>query len=148
MIDLIYQRMKRYAELDIYLLWVLPDNSPSTFFHLANEINVHRMKKWEEDLYLAYFESIYYWQENAFVTEYHFDDLETWIEETHWYDYNGEERYGGGYYRKTKTLKIPSTGHIMPNKLHIAEDFQPRTHQYVNLITRTLINTKLWVFDY
>lgn len=134
-IDLIRQRTKRYTELDIYLLWILPDNSPSTFFHQGEEINVHRMKKWEEYLYIMYEECIYYWQKNAFVTLYDFDILKTWVEESDW---------GGGYFNETKTLKIPSR---MTDEIHIANDFQASIYNQKNTKNYTIPSAKLWTFE-
>ncbi|MDM8551740.1 competence protein CoiA family protein [Desulfobacterales bacterium HSG2] len=140
-IDDIYRRTQRYTELDVYLLWILPDDSPLTFFHKGEETDVHRIKEWEKYLHAIYWGRVYYWQRNALVSPYHFDKFETWVEESNWYSEDGDEMSAGGYYRETKSLKVPSTH----NELHIADDFQPITRPQWSAKNWTVPNAKLWI---
>lgn len=122
-IDGILRRTKRYTELGVYLLWILLDDSPSTFFHEGGKKDVHRIKEWEKYLHAMYWGKVYHWKRDAFVLPCHFDDFEVWVEESNWCSADGDEMSAGGYYRKTKSLKVPN----MRDELHIVDDFQSVT---------------------
>ena len=139
--DEIYRRTQRYTDLDIYLLWILPDNSPSTSFRPREGTHVHRIREWEKYLHAMYWGCLYYWQSEAIVLPCHFDSFSAWVEESQWYSEDGEEMYAGGYYRKTKSLKVPN----MYNKLHIADDFRPTIREQWSNQNWTIPNTKLWI---
>ncbi|MCK4654467.1 MAG: competence protein CoiA [Candidatus Cloacimonetes bacterium] len=140
-IDDILRRTRRYTELGVYLLWILPDDSPSTFFHEGEEKDVHRIKEWEKYLHAMYWGKVYYWKRDAFVSPCHFDDFKAWVKESSWYSEDGEEISVGGYYRKTKSLKVPN----MHDELHIADDFQPVIREQWSTKNWTIPNAKLWI---
>ena len=142
-IDYIIQRTMRHASLGIYVLWIFTDNTPKTFLHEGEEENVYRINKWEKFLHEMYFHRLYYWQKGAYVMPYHFKPFCTWVEESEWYDENGEYRQEGGFYRETKTLKIPISfpGPI----LHLADDFTAKARKESRFEYHTIPQSRLWV---
>ncbi len=75
------------------------------------------------------------------MTPCHFGKFETWVPESNWYSEDGEEMWTGGYYRKTKSLKVPN----MRDELHIADDFQPVIREQGSTKNWTIPNAKLWI---
>jgi len=142
-IDYIIQRTERHAKLGIYLVWILTEEKPKTFLHDGEQTAIYRIKKWEAFLHEMYFSRLYYWQKGAYVTAYHLNPFSTYVEETEWYDDNGDHRQEGGYFRETKTLKvpIPFTGPA----LHLAEDFMPKPRKALEFNYHQIPTSKLWV---
>jgi len=142
-IDYIIQRTIRYSNLGIYLLWILTDNNPVTFWHDGEGQNIYRIKKWEQFLHDMYYERLYYWQKDAFVMPYHLHPFSTWVESAEIYDESGEFREVGGYYKETKTLKTPIA--YPGTMLHLAEDFTIKLRKESRFKDYIMPRSKLWV---
>lgn len=134
-IDEISRRTFRYAQLGIYLLWVVPVSAPKTQYREKEGVFVYRIKEWEKYLHTMYYERLYFWQEQALVTPYHFSEFRIWVEESQWYDEYGDDQYAGGYPRSAKSLKLPVP--YPERKIHMAEDFIAEER-------RKPFNTKNW----
>jgi competence protein CoiA len=142
-INYIIRRTIRYADLGIYLLWILTDNMPHTFWHEGEKENVYRIKKWESYLHTMYFNRLYYWQKGAHVIPYHFKPFSTWVAESEFYDEYGDYREEGGFYRETKTLKSPI---VFPGPIpHLAEDFDAKLRHESKFEDNTIPHCKLWI---
>ncbi|MCG2741654.1 MAG: hypothetical protein L6300_15670 [Syntrophaceae bacterium] len=90
-----------------------------------------------------YFDRLYYWQKGAYVIPYHFKPFSTWVEESEWYDEDGEYRQEGGFFRETKTLKIPIS--LPGSILHLAEDFTAKLRKKSGFEYHTIPQYRLWV---
>lgn len=101
-VDDIHHRMNIYKSLGIYVIWVMPDKSPPTYFHKSKGADVCRMKMWERYVHGMQFGRLYYWLRGTVVVPYHFQPFRVWVEQR--YDY-------GGHYRYPKTLRIPMRKH-------------------------------------
>ncbi|MFH1672751.1 MAG: competence protein CoiA family protein [Pseudomonadota bacterium] len=117
----ISRRTIRYTELGMYVLWLAPCDGPKLVWRDDEETYVCRPKEWEKYLHAMYYGRMYFWQSQAEVIPYHFDVFKSWVEESHWFDTDGDERSAGGYYRTAKALKIPMA--YSERSLHIVEDF-------------------------
>lgn len=156
-IDLIMSRTRQYYKLGCYILWVLPTNQPKPFNHLIRKLNedgslsekemiVARPKQWEKYLHTLYYGRLYYWQEGAVLTPYHFEKVEQYVKESgyEWYNENGEEEseYWKGYPKTLKAIKYFSKG----KKINIADDFNKISRKNWKANSMQFPSCKLW-FD-
>jgi len=140
-IDDIVRRTIRYTELGMYLLWVVPHSEPKTHYRKNERVYAYRIKEWEKYLHAMYYGRIYLWQEQAFVVPYHFDEFKIWKEESQWYDEYGDEQYGGGYFRRAKSLRLPKS---YSKRQHIAEDFVAKRRDSFVISGRDIPSCNLW----
>ena len=95
----INKRIEKYSARGIYVLWIVP---------LKNELGeeVFRPRLFEKHLHKMYYGRIYYWIIGNGTTLFpvHFEKAERWIKETSWYDSDGVEQTGGGYFKKFKVF--------------------------------------------
>ncbi len=125
------------------MLWILTDKKPKTFRHDGEGEEVYRIKKWEKFLHEMYFDRLYYWQQQAYIIPYHLKPFSTWVDESEWYDENGDSRQEGGFYRETKTLKIPIP--FPGSILHLAEDFTAKPRRESRFEYQNIPQSRLWV---
>lgn len=144
-IKLIKQRIERYNKLNIYLIWILPNNTPTLVLPDSKDDTQKKQlckpKEWEKYLHKLYFSRLYYWQEDAIVKAYHFQPYKyqtssgNWIEDnpnldelegTHWYNENYDDAFYGGYEKTSKTKKefIVAKENSQEIRLNLAKDFK------------------------
>jgi competence protein CoiA len=134
-------RTKRYAEFNIYLLWLIPHSEPTTSWREKEYSYVHRIKEWEKFIHAMNFGQLYYWQGGAFVQAYEFKPFEIYVEETEWYGEYGEVRYGGGYTKSAKALRVP----VPEDRFHIVDDFKPVKRSLFEMDCYTVPACRLWL---
>ena len=137
----IIRRTERYAELNIYLLWLIPHSAPTTIWREKEYKDVHRIKEWEKFIHSMYFSQLYYWQGGAFVRAYDFNPFEIYVEEKEWYGEYGDVQYGGGYHKLAKALKVP----VAEKQLHIVDDFKPVKRPFFEMDYYTVSGCRLWL---
>ncbi len=99
--DLIRQRMIRYSQLNIYVLWVIPElllKKKSNYYGASREY--HNFKDWEKFLHKMYNGRLYYWNGGTNVDAVHFTPESLF--------HDGDE-YGDSYFypaRKRMLLDI------------------------------------------
>ena len=155
-IDLIIKRTLQYAKLGCYILWVLPTKQPKPSDHLIRKLSkegnleeevnvVTRPKQWEKYLHTLYYGRIYYWQEGAIVTPYHFDKVEQYVKETscEWYNENGERESDcwGDYYKPLKAIKY----FIQGKSVNIADEFTKALRKEWKSKSMSIPLCKLWI---
>jgi len=138
----IIRRTKRYNELGIYLLWLVPHSAPETIWREKDFAFVHRIKEWEKFIHGMYFGKLYHWQAGRSVLPYHFKPFEIYVEEKEWHGEYGEVQYGGGYSKTAKTLKTPVPGDSI---LDIVEDFKASKRASFQTDNYTIPACKLWM---
>jgi competence protein CoiA len=112
--DKIIERTKEYNRLGIYVLW-LP------IFHSDMQAERYAPKQWEKWLHATNFGRVYYWLYGTTVAAIHFDEYLLWVNESSWYDTNGDERSEGGYFMKSKRYRTINRKNL---DLNIAQDFK------------------------
>jgi len=141
-LDQIDFRTRRYTEIGINVLWVMPDNEPKW---IPDEDGpICRTQVWQDYLHTMYFGRIYFWQHDAVVRPAHlgkfYRDVPAgnWVEdyedqigeelsETNWYQENYEGADYGGGRRLVKTYKRVSW---LGRNLDIANDFRPSSRKH------------------
>ncbi len=122
-VEQINRRLQVYSDLGIYLLWILPNEEPKTFYHEKESEDICRVKNWHRHLHNIHNDRLYYWQSGAMVKGFHMGDFYTYKEATEWYNENGDVQYGGDTWEEKLTFKKPIP---YEDKLfHLAEDFKP-----------------------
>jgi competence protein CoiA len=110
--DTIIRRTSAYAALGISVLW-LP------LYHDGLAVERYAPRSWEKWLHATYYGRVYYWWKDVSVIPVHFDEYHLYVEETEWYESDGELRNEGGYYRRSKRYRTPRKGLVA----NIATDF-------------------------
>ncbi len=90
-----------------------------------------------------YYGRVYYWTGGLSVTPYHFDKFQTWVNESEWYDEDGEYRQEGGYYRDARALKRPIK--CPSNSIDIAQDFLPRKRRVFSSKNWSVPECNIWM---
>lgn len=140
----IIRRTKRYSDLGIYLMWMIPDGEPTTFWREKELKSVHRIKEWEKFIHKMYFDQLYFWQGGLLVRPYKFEPLEIYVEETEWCGEYGEVEYGGGYTKTAKSLTVPNAGKLF----NIVDDFKPIRRNSMKFDYYSIPEIKLWADKY
>lgn len=110
----ITRRTKYYQQLGVAVLWLPVHRN----FLIGSR---YAPKAWERWLHATYFGRVYYWVKALDVFPVHFDPYFLYVEESSWYDEDGEECSGGGYFRTSKRYKTPIQG----RHVDIASAFRP-----------------------
>jgi competence protein CoiA len=110
--EIINQRMNRYRDLGIHVVWLIPHRLP-------NENAVIRTKVWERYLHTLFYGRCYFWIEKAIVLPVHFNSHKIIVPSAEWYE-DGEEMYvdGYSYYAKEQRKVLHGRG------AHLANDFK------------------------
>jgi competence protein CoiA len=95
-LDTIDRRTKSYANKGISLLWVSP------YQGTLQAGKQYSPTLWEKYLHALYFGRLYYWLEGETLLPVRFDDFKIHVQETSWYDSDGNACYAGGYDRYSK----------------------------------------------
>lgn len=111
----ILHRTEQYTKRGAYILWVVP-----LLQELGNEN--FRPRLFERLLHTMYYGRVYYWYRGngTELIPVHFGTAERWIEETTWFDENGDEQIGGGYEKPFLRVKKPEYGKVVD----ITKDFK------------------------
>ena len=111
----ILHRTEQYSKRGGYILWIIPLTDD-----LGNEN--FRPRLFERFLHTMYYGRVYYWYRGnaSKLIPVHFGTAERWIEETTWYDENGEEQIAGGYEKPFLRVKKPEYGKVV----NITTDFK------------------------
>jgi competence protein CoiA len=104
----ILHRTEQYSKRGGYILWIIP-----LIDELGNEN--FRPRLFERFLHTMYYGRVYYWYRGngTKLIPAHFGTAERWIEESTWYDENGEEQIAGGYEKPFLRVKKPDYGKIV-----------------------------------
>jgi competence protein CoiA len=137
----IIQRTRRYSELGIYLVWIIPQDEPSMHWRDKECKYVHRIKEWVKFLHTMYCNQVYFWQGGLLVQPYEFEPLEIEVEEKEWPGEYGEIQYSGGYTKKAKSLTVPRGG----NFFNIVDDFKHLTRRNLEFDYYSIPDFKLWI---
>ena len=109
----IMRRTQQYYQAGIFVLWLtLPKG--------VQFQDRYAPSAWEKWLHATYFGRVYYWLNAAAVLPIHFGEHLLWVEESTWYDSDGSENRGGGYYKRSLRYRTPQAG--LP--VQIARDFR------------------------
>lgn len=104
----ILHRTEQYTKRGGYILWIVPltEQLGSEYF---------RPRLFERFLHTMYYGRVYYWYKGNGVKliPVHFGTAERWIEETTWFDENGEEQTAGGYDKPFLRVKKPEFGKVV-----------------------------------
>src|SRR5579859_69771 len=101
-LDTIERRTRAYTNKGIALLWTSP--CPLT---LEYNTKKYSPLQWEKYLHAMYFGKMYYWVEGETLQPVRFDEHRIYVEESSWYDSDGEACYAGGYHRYAKRYRTP-----------------------------------------
>jgi len=132
-----------YSKLGVYVLWLVPKESPKLIWHEGEEEWVCRPKVWEKYFHAMYYGRLYYWSGGLYINPYHFDKFQIYVEERQWYDENGDEQYAGGYYKDARALKLPIQ--YPGNHLNIIEDFLPRRRPKFDSKNWSIPSCNIWM---
>jgi competence protein CoiA len=110
--DEIISRTVHYEEKNIYVLWL-------ALFNDKLNKEKYRPQLWEKWVHATYYGNVYYWLGGLDIIPVHFGDHYRYVNESTWYESDGEERSAGGYDKKSKAYKIPTFG----NSLSLTSDF-------------------------
>jgi hypothetical protein len=82
-----------------------------------------RPRLYEKYLHSLYYGRVYYWylELETKLLPVHYSPTKRWIEESSWYNSEGEEESAGGYYLTYRTIKKPRFGKLV----NIWDDFVP-----------------------
>ena len=104
----IQHRTEQYSKRGGYILWIIP---------LVEELGNKnfRPRLFERFLHIMYYGRVYYWYRGngTKLIPVHFGTAERWIEESTWFDENGEEQISGGYDKPFLRVKKPEYGKIV-----------------------------------
>lgn len=127
-IRIIKRRMIEYFNKKIYVIWIIPEKSPSLQYH--EDGDAHRAKEWEIYLHALNYGKLYFWQGDNTLKAYHFDSFEIHKKESEWYDEYGDFQTAGGYSYYAKRLKSINTDNKI---LYLEKDFVKVFHkEYTN----------------
>jgi competence protein CoiA len=114
-IDKIKDKTEQYYKRGVYVLWIIPLRED-----LGNDD--FRPRLFEKYLHAMYYGRAYYWipKKPNKILPVHFSFSCRYIEETSFYDENGEEQVFGGYSLPYKTIKKPNSAGF----IDIATDFK------------------------
>ncbi|QJD81622.1 competence protein CoiA family protein [Spirosoma rhododendri] len=112
-IDKIIHRTKEYTKRKAHILWIIPLRD-----ELGND--PFRPRLYEKFLHQMYFDRVYYWIDGCQSTliPVHFSPAYRWIEGRDWYDSDGDQQSGGGYWKRYRTVREPCFG----SKVDICRD--------------------------
>ena len=125
-VKIIQKRMAEYTKMKIYVLWIIPQESPSLEYREKEKVYVHNIKEWEAYLHALNYGKLYYWQGDNSIKAYHFEALEIYKESSVWYDEDGDDHYSRGYNYYARTLKHCTTDNKI---LFIDKDFIPNQNK-------------------
>lgn len=101
----ILHRTEQYTKRGGYILWIIP---------LTDELGIEnfRPRLFERFLHTMYYGKVYYWNigNGTKLIPVHFGTAERWIEESTWFNENGEEQITGGFYKPFLKVKKPEFG--------------------------------------
>jgi competence protein CoiA len=101
----ILHRTEQYSKRGGYILWIVP---------LTEQLGSEnfRPRLFERFLHTMYYGRVYYWHKGngTKLIPVHFGTAERWIQETTWFDENGEEQTAGGYDKPFLRVKKPEFG--------------------------------------
>lgn len=142
-VDEIVRRMKRYTELRIHVVWVIPSFEPKSAWREKEKTLSHRAIDWELFLQAMYFGRIYYHRGEDLVRPYHFGGLKLFREVGHWFDGAGNEWYGGGYEFYSRGFKrVEDSG----KDVSLATGFKSVSRpEPFDIGTREIPPVKIWV---
>ena len=139
----IIRKAEVYNKLGIYLLYLFPESGPEITWRENEEEYICRPNQWEKFLHSMFFGRVYYWVGGLHVRPYHFSEFDIWVEEKEWYDEDGSENFGGGYHKKSKSMKIPIEHPEVT--LNIVNDFQCKNRDVYDMANFTIPSCKLWM---
>ena len=142
-LDDISKKSVIYSELGIYVLWLVPNDSPKLSWHDGEEEWVCRPKEWEKYFHAIYYGRLYYWQNGLLVAPYHFNTFKIYVEERERYDEYGDEQYAGGYYKDARALKAPIK--CPRNQIDIVNDFSPRRRDKFSSKNWSIPSCNIWI---
>jgi len=142
-IDQIIKKAKIYTNLGIYLIYLFPQKEPKLTFHSGEKRWVCRPNQWEKFLHSLTFGRAYYWEGGLNISPVHFGEFHTWVEEKEWPDSYGDIQCGGGYWKPTKTMKIPMQFPHSP--LNFVEDFKTTIRKPYSVENWDIPSCKLWL---
>lgn len=158
-INEIVRRTKRYSDLKIYLIWILPDDTFSNTKLGKNNEQICRPAEWQKFLHAMYYGRVYVWYEGALVEPIHFNPYKwyvkkgNWVddhceainedlEETYWYNDNYDSAHYGGFWRTSKSEK--ELVYSETPYLHLAEDFKELIRKDFSTSKYEIPSSKLW----
>lgn len=100
-LDIIDKRTRSYVGKGISLLWASP------YLAKLQANDKYSPALWEKYLHALSFGRLYYWLSGEVLLPVHFDEYKIYVEETSWYDSDGEECYAGGYEYYSKRYRTP-----------------------------------------
>jgi len=114
-IDKIIHRTEQYSKRGAYILWIIPLESD-----LGNEN--FRPRLFERFLHTMFYGRVYYWcrGNGSNLIPVHYGKAERYIEESFWYDEEGNEMSAGGYFKPYLRVKKPVYGSFVD----LASDFK------------------------
>lgn len=133
-VNQIRERTIKYEKLGIHVLWLALLNNNL-------ESKKYNPKAWEKWCHATYFGRVYYWLEKLTVAPVHFMEYQTYVEPSSWYDSDGNECSGGGYYKTLKNSKTPKLG----TYVNIDADFEPRYKQSWSGGTINIPNCRIYI---
>jgi len=139
----IERKLSCYKRLGVYVLWLIPQDSPKLVWHDGEQEWVYRLKEWEKYLHAVYYGRVYYWNGGLSVSPYHFDKFQIWVNESEWYDQGGKYRQEGGYYRDAHTLK--RSFRCPKSLINIVEDFFPRKRRRFDTKNWSVPECNIWL---
>jgi competence protein CoiA len=133
----ILHRTEQYSKRGACILWIIP---------LEEELGEKdfRPRLFERFLQTMYYGRVYYWcrGNSTKLIPVHFGTAERWIEETTWFDANGDEQTAGGYYKPFLRVKKPEYG----NAVDITADFNFENRKSFELENNQLSAPKSKIF--
>lgn len=114
-VEEITRRTSNYHGLGVNVLWLALSNQDI----FAEKYSPSAWEKW---VHAAYFGRVYYWLHGETIQPIHYGKFIIDVEPASWYDYDGEERFAGGYSRISKRYKTPQAG----QRVKISCEFQAK----------------------
>lgn len=158
-INEIIRRTKKYSDLKIHLIWIIPDDTFTNAKLGKNNKLICRPKEWQKFLHAMYYGRIYVWHKEALVKPVHLDPYKwyfekgNWIddhcekinedlENTYWYSDNYDNAHYGGFWKTSKSEKEL----VYPDipYLHLAEDFRDVLRENFHTNKYEIPSCKLW----
>lgn len=130
-IETIIQRTMRYAELGIYLLWILPELK-------QDEEQACKVRDWHKYLYRLFYSKLYIWQSGATVMPIKLEPYYYYINE--YEDWETGQTYGG-YSKPAQTKRIV----IEEQPINIAKDFRAISRPAFTELERYTPDCKIWL---
>jgi len=113
-INRISEKLVEYKKRKVAVLYIVP-----LYDSLGDE--PFRPRLYEKYLHSLYYGRVYYWsiELGTKLLPVHYSPTKRWIEESSWFDSEGNEESAGGYFLTYRTIKKPNYG----NKIDIWQDF-------------------------